>query len=102
LQPYANLYAAMYTWTMSKYMNITEARQRFLDLPDTLGEEPLYITRHGKPVLVVLRQEDYEAAVETAEVMADPDMVAAVRQSKGEIAAKKTVSAAAARKRLLR
>lgn len=87
---------------MSQYMNITEARQRLLELPDTLGEEPLYITRHGKPVMVVLRQEDYEAAVETAEVMADPDTMGAVRQSKAEIAAKKTVSAEAARKRLLR
>jgi prevent-host-death family protein len=82
-------------------MNITEARKRLLDLPDTLGEEPLYITRHGKPVLVVLRQEDYEAAVETAEVIADPDTVAAIRQSEAEIAAKKTVSVEAARKRLL-
>jgi len=87
---------------MSQYMNITEARKRFLDLPDTLGDEPLYVTRHGKPVLVVLRQEDYEAAVETADVMADPDLVAAVRQSQAEIAAKKTVSAKAARTRLLR
>lgn len=86
---------------MSQYMNITEARQRFLDLPDTLGDEPLYITRRGKPVLVVLRQEEYEAAVETAEVMADPAMMAAVRRGEAEVAAGATVSAEDARKRLL-
>jgi antitoxin YefM len=89
---------------MSQYMNITEARRLFLDLPDTIGDEPLYVTRHGKPVLVVLRQEDYEAAVETAEVMADPTMVDAIRQSEEQITAGKdtTMSAAQARKRLLR
>lgn len=87
---------------MSNYMNITEARQRFLDLPDTLGDEPLYITRHGKPVLVVLRQEDYESAIETAEVMADPATMAAIRKSEAEIAAGTTASAEDARKQLLR
>ncbi len=86
---------------MTQYMNITEARQRFLDLPDMLGDEPLYITRRGKPVLVVLRREDYESAVETAEVMADPAMVAAIRQSDEEIEAGATVSTTEARERLL-
>jgi len=89
---------------MSQYMNITEARQRFLELPDTIGDEPLYVTRHGQPVLVVLRQEDYEAAVETAEVMADATMVDAIDQSETQITAgdDQTLSAKQARKRLLR
>lgn len=98
---HAFLYRKVHNTLMTQYMNITEARQRLLDLPDTLGDEPLYITRHGKPVLVVLRREDYEAAVETAEVMADPAMVAAIRQGDAEIEAGATVSATEARERLL-
>lgn len=41
--------------SMVRYMSVTEARQRFLELADSLDDEPLYVTRRGKPVLAIVR-----------------------------------------------
>lgn len=41
---------------MTKRMNITAARKRFLSLPEDLGPgESLEIVRRGRPVLTILR-----------------------------------------------
>ncbi|NEU76778.1 type II toxin-antitoxin system Phd/YefM family antitoxin [Hassallia byssoidea VB512170] len=42
---------------MSKYLSITEARRQLLDLPDRLNDEPVIITKHGKPVMAALSLE---------------------------------------------
>jgi PHD/YefM family antitoxin component YafN of YafNO toxin-antitoxin module len=39
---------------MLKYLTITEAQEQLLDLPDDLQEEPIIITRHGKPVMAAI------------------------------------------------
>ncbi|KOP25020.1 prevent-host-death protein [Hapalosiphon sp. MRB220] len=56
---------------MTKYLTITEARQNLLDLPDQLENEPVIITKHGKPVMAALSFEQYESILETLCIFAD-------------------------------
>ena len=38
------------------------------------------VTRHGKPVIVMLNIEDYEALMETLDILADPEAKKGIRQ----------------------
>ena len=65
-------------------LTISEARKGFLDLPEKLAREPervVTITRRGQPVLAVLPWEFYESLVETLDVLSEPALVAALRES---------------------
>lgn len=65
-----------------KDLPITEARHELTSLPDKLNEthETVTVTRRGKPVLAILPWEEYEALVETMEIMADERLMASLRQ----------------------
>lgn len=43
------------------------------------------ITRHGKPVVVMLSIEDYESLMETLDILADPKAVAGIRKGEEDI-----------------
>ena len=66
-----------------KDLPITAARDELTSLPDRLSQthETVTVTRRGKPVLAILPWEEYEAIVETLEIVADADLTAALRQS---------------------
>lgn len=84
-------------------LSIAEAREQFTRLPERFDEEPdltVQVTRHGKPVMVVLPWDIYESIIETMEVMADPDLMAALRQSANDIAQGKTSDLATVKARL--
>ena len=61
---------------------IVEAGFILSDLPKRLAEKnrPVAITRHDKPVLAVMTWELFESIAETLEIMADDDMMAALRR----------------------
>lgn len=65
-----------------KDLPITEARHELTSLPDKLSEthETVTVTRRGKPVLAILPWEEYEALVETMEIMGDGRLMASLRQ----------------------
>lgn len=84
-------------------LTITEARRGFLDLPKRLARLPertVSITRRGRPVLAVMPWELYESIIETLEVLSDPDMVSALRESLEDLEHGRLVSNAEAKKRL--
>ena len=66
-----------------KDLPITEARDELTSLPDKLSatHETVTVTRRGKPVLAILPWEEYEALVETLEVMADDALMSELRRS---------------------
>ena len=66
-----------------KDLPITEARDELTSLPDKLSHthETLTVTRRGKPVLAILAWDEYEALVETLEVMSDDRLMTSLRQS---------------------
>jgi prevent-host-death family protein len=70
-----------------KDLPITEARDELTTLPDKLHEthETVTVTRRGKPVLAILPWEEYEALVETLEVLSDEEQMQMLRQSIKEV-----------------
>ena len=62
---------------------MTQARAMLGRLPEMLAKEnrAVVITRRGKPVLLVMSWDRFESAVETAEIMEDPEAMAAIRKS---------------------
>jgi antitoxin YefM len=84
-------------------LTISEARKALLDLPEKLARTPgraATVTRRGRPVLAILPWEFYESIVETLEVLGDPDMVTALRESLEDLKHGRVVSHAEAKKRL--
>jgi antitoxin YefM len=68
---------------MIKDIPITTARHELTTLPGRLEKDPgaVAITRRGKPVLAVLPWELYESLMETLEILGDPELMTALRQS---------------------
>jgi antitoxin YefM len=77
---------------MPRFLTITETRKQLLDLPDQLLDEPVIITKHGKPTMVALGYEHFESLMETLEILSDPDLVATLRQSMAQAERGETVS----------
>ena len=73
---------------MARAVTMTEARARLGDLDRRLHENPeegaVAVTRRGKPRLAVMSWERYESMVETDEVLADPQLLADIRESLGQ------------------
>ena len=87
---------------MIRNISIAEARGRLTSLPKQLGRthDTVTVTRRGKPVLAILTWEEYEAITETLEILADKDLMAALRKSISELKAGKSISWEEAKKKL--
>ncbi len=80
---------------MDRTLSIAQAREQLTRLPEQFAREDdlraVTVTRHGKPVLAVLPWELYEAIVETLDIMADREQLAALRQGVRDLARGETV-----------
>ena len=97
------LYIDVYKRTLMTELTISEARRALLDLPEKLARTPdraVTITRRGQPVLAILPWEFYESIVETLEILGDPELVTALRESLEDLKRGRVVSLAEAKKRL--
>lgn len=77
---------------MSKYLSITEARRQLLDLPDELNDEPVIITKHGKPVMAALSFEQYESLLETLSILSDRNFANQLQESIAQAERGETIS----------
>ena len=77
---------------MPKYLTITEARQQMLGLPDELADEPVIITRRGKPVMVALSYEHFASLVETLDILSNSEFVNRLQESIAQADRGKTIS----------
>lgn len=87
---------------MTRFLTISEARKQLLELPDTLHEQPVIITRHGKPVMAALSYEQFESLAETLDLLEDGSLMADLRASMGQAERGERVSLADVRARLSR
>ena len=97
------LYVDTYKMALMSELTISEARKVLLNLPEKLArtsERAMTITRRGRPVLAILPWEFYESIVETLEILGDPEMVQALRESLEDLKGGRVVSNAEAKKRL--
>lgn len=77
---------------MPKYLNITEARRNLLNLPNELVDEPIIITKHGKPVMVTISYEQMESLLETLEILEDREFSSQLAASIQQDRANKNIS----------
>jgi antitoxin YefM len=79
---------------MSKTVPVREFRTHLADLLDEVADrrEHVTITRHGRPVAVLVPVDEYEALEETAEILSDEDTLAAIRRGLGDLATGDVIS----------
>jgi antitoxin YefM len=82
-------------------LTITEARNKFMKLPDEAGsDEIIAITRRNKEILALMSWELYEGLVETIEILGDPELMNDLKKGMEQIRSGKTYTVKQARKRL--
>jgi len=86
----------------TKELNTVDARRKLTKLPEELGNNPatVAVTRRGKPVLAIMTWEDYQAILETIEILSDDKSVKQLRRSIKEVKEGKTISWEKAKDRL--
>jgi prevent-host-death family protein len=67
---------------MLKVRTTTEAKKKFLELLKEAEENPILITRKGRPSVVVLNAELYESIMETIKFYAYPEIAQALEKWK--------------------
>ncbi|HEV2034227.1 MAG TPA: type II toxin-antitoxin system Phd/YefM family antitoxin [Candidatus Dormibacteraeota bacterium] len=74
---------------MAKVVPFTEARSGLTELLDEIARvhEHVVITRKGRPSAVMMAQDEYDALMETIEVLADPDAMADLAASEKDVVA---------------
>lgn len=77
----------MTTLRETEEITMVDARRELTKLPERLGARPttIAITRRGKPVLAIMTWEDYEAIVETLEILGDEQAMHQLRRSISEV-----------------
>ena len=70
---------------------ITEARKKFMKLPDQAAKDQiLAVTRRNKEVMAVMSWELYEGLLETLEVLSDPGLMQHLRTGIEDVKAGRT------------
>jgi prevent-host-death family protein len=85
---------------MAKYLTITEARKKLLGLPDQLADEPIIITKRGKPVMVTISYEQMESLLETLEILGDREFSTQLKEGIQQDKEGKTISWSEAKAKL--
>ena len=83
-------------------LNMVDARRELTRLPERLSTTPatVTVTRRGKPVLAIMSWEDYEAILETLDILSDGDAVEQLRKSIRDVKQHETLSWDAAKTQL--
>lgn len=66
---------------MSKYLTLKEAKNQLEELPSQLNDEPIIITKEGKPVMTAISYEQYESIMETLSILRDQTFANKLQQS---------------------
>jgi antitoxin YefM len=86
----------------TKELTTVDARREFTKLPEKLESEPatIAVTRRGKPVLAIMTWDDYQAILETLEILGDSESVEQLSRSIEEVKEGQVISWKDAKARL--
>lgn len=72
--------------SISEFMALADVKSRLSEVVDEVSRESSHtvITRHGKPAAVVISIDEYEAMVETLEILSDASLVEEIFRSRIE------------------
>jgi prevent-host-death family protein len=79
---------------MAKIVPVREFRTNLSELLSDVADrrDHVLVTRNGKPAAVLVPIDEYEALEETAEVLSDPDAIAAIEAGLAELERDETVT----------
>ena len=74
------MYSNVYTSGMAKHVPVREFRSRLSELLDEVADrrDHILVTRNGRPAAALVPIDEYQALEETAEILSDPDAIAAI------------------------
>jgi prevent-host-death family protein len=81
-----------------KTLEMTKATLPLAEYAENINQEPVILTKHGKPVAALVSLEDVDT--ETVKLSSNPKFIALIERSRGERKAKGGISSAEMRKRL--
>jgi prevent-host-death family protein len=86
---------------MFETLPLATVKARFSELVDRVAREQdrVVVTRHGRPVAVLVSPDDLEDLEETLAILSDPELMAQIRESKEQIARGETISLEEVQKR---
>jgi antitoxin YefM len=66
--------------------SLTDARDRLSEIVESVASsgEAFTITKHGRPMAVILAYDEYESLIETLNVFSDADTMAAIEEARQE------------------
>lgn len=69
---------------ISQTLTVTEAKKRFLELVEGIEKMRgmVTLTRNGIPTTIMMSLEDYEALLETLEILANPHIMKSLEKSR--------------------
>ncbi len=77
---------------MPKYLTMSEAQRKFLELPNELTDEPVIITRNGQPVMAAISYDQLTSLLETLDILADSEFAEQLGESMAQAVRGETVS----------
>ena len=88
------VYAIAYTPPMAKMVPVREFRSRLSELLSDVADcrDHVLVTRNGRPAAALVPVDEYEALEETAEILSDPDALAAIEAGLAELSRDETVT----------
>jgi antitoxin YefM len=71
---------------MDAAASLTDTRDRLSEIVDSVATsgEAFTITKHGRPMAVILSYDEYESLIETLNVYSDADTMAAIEEARRE------------------
>jgi antitoxin YefM len=83
-----------YTLGMAKIVPVREFRTKLSELLSDVADrrDHVLVTRNGKPAAALVPIDEYEALEETAEILSDPDAIAAIEAGLAELERDETVA----------
>ena len=72
----------------SSTSSLTDVRGKLSEVIDEIARTggEVVITKHGRPVAVLLAHDEYESLIETVNVLSDDDTMAAIAESEADFA----------------
>ena len=79
---------------MAKIVPVREFRTKLSELRSDVADrrDHVLVTRNGKPAAALVPIDEYEALEETAEILSDPDAIAAIEAGLAELERDETVT----------
>jgi prevent-host-death family protein len=79
---------------MAKIVPVREFRTKLSELLSDVADrrDHVLVTRNGKPAAALVPIDEYEALEETAEILSDPDAIAAIEAGLAELERGETVA----------